>query len=93
MKRTGVVRRIDHLGRIALPVELRRAFNIQERGPLEISMEEDCLSLRRPKARNACMITGIISKENRTYGQGLILSPEGANLLLNELSSQFPSKS
>lgn len=36
MKATGIVRRVDELGRIVLPVELRRTLDISERDPLEI---------------------------------------------------------
>lgn len=39
MKHTGVVRRIDDLGRIVIPKEIRRNFNIKEGDPLEISTD------------------------------------------------------
>ena len=39
MKNTGVVRRIDDLGRIVIPREIRRNFNIKEGDPLEISTD------------------------------------------------------
>ena len=35
MKATGIVRRVDELGRIVLPVELRRTLDISERDPLD----------------------------------------------------------
>ena len=47
MKNTGVVRRLDELGRITLPMELRKNFNIQERDPLQIFVEEDMIILQK----------------------------------------------
>lgn len=41
MKATGVVRRIDDLGRIVIPIEIRRAMNIRDGDPLEIFVDED----------------------------------------------------
>ena len=41
MKSTGIVRRVDELGRIVLPIELRRTLNIAEKDSLEIYV--DCL--------------------------------------------------
>ena len=36
MKSTGIVRRVDELGRIVLPIELRRTLNIAEKMPLQL---------------------------------------------------------
>ena len=36
MKSTGIVRKVDELGRIVLPKELRQTLNINERDPIEI---------------------------------------------------------
>lgn len=47
MKHTGMIRQIDELGRITLPIELRRAMDIAERDCLEISMENDAVVLRK----------------------------------------------
>ncbi len=41
MKATGIVRRIDDLGRIVIPKEIRRTFKIQEGSPLEIFTDND----------------------------------------------------
>lgn len=41
MKATGIVRRIDDLGRVVIPKEIRRACNIREGDPLEIFLDED----------------------------------------------------
>ncbi len=47
MKSTGIVRRLDELGRITLPIELRRTLNIGERDPLEIYVEEGRIVLQK----------------------------------------------
>lgn len=41
MKATGIIRRIDDLGRIVIPKELRRNMNIREGDPMEIYLDED----------------------------------------------------
>ena len=41
MKATGVVRRIDDLGRIVIPKEIRKTLRIKEGDPLEIFTEKD----------------------------------------------------
>ena len=53
MKATGIVRKVDELGRIVLPVEMRRVLDIAERDPLEIYVEEDSIILR--KYQPACV--------------------------------------
>ena len=40
MKATGIIRRIDDLGRVAIPKEIRRTLRIQEGDPLEISVDD-----------------------------------------------------
>ena len=41
MKATGVIRKVDELGRIVIPKELRDVLGIQIKSPLEIFVEED----------------------------------------------------
>ena len=41
MKATGIVRRIDDLGRVVIPKEIRRTLRIREGDPLEIFTEKD----------------------------------------------------
>ena len=53
MKSTGIVRRVDELGRIVLPIELRRTLDIAERDSLEIYVSDDNIVLR--KHQPACI--------------------------------------
>ena len=53
MKSTGIVRKVDALGRIVLPMELRRTMDIGERDAVEICVEGNSIVLR--KYRPACI--------------------------------------
>lgn len=56
MKATGIVRKVDELGRIVLPIELRRTLNIEVRDPIEIFVDEETILLK--KYTPACIICG-----------------------------------
>ncbi|PAE23652.1 MULTISPECIES: AbrB/MazE/SpoVT family DNA-binding domain-containing protein [Bacillaceae] len=87
MKSIGVVRKVDELGRVVLPIELRRVFNIEIKDPLEIFVENDKIILQKYNPGKACAITGEITPENKTFGNGeLTLSPRGIEMLLQELN-------
>ncbi len=47
MKETGIVRKLDELGRITLPIELRRTLHIAERDSIEISIQDDKIILSK----------------------------------------------
>lgn len=47
MKSTGIVRRLDELGRIVLPIELRRTLNLAEKDSVEIFVEGEDIVLRK----------------------------------------------
>ncbi|MEX3621897.1 AbrB/MazE/SpoVT family DNA-binding domain-containing protein [Viridibacillus arvi] len=47
MKSTGIVRKVDELGRVVIPVELRRSLGIAERDPLEIYVAEGQIILQK----------------------------------------------
>ncbi len=47
MKSTGVVRKLDELGRIVIPIELRRTMDIGVRDTLEISVEGEKIILTK----------------------------------------------
>ena len=50
MKATGVIRKVDDLGRVCLPVEIRRSLGIDICDPLEIFVEKDSIVLKRYNA-------------------------------------------
>jgi len=47
MKQTGVVRKVDELGRIVLPKELRKVFDIKEKDALEIYTDDNKIILKK----------------------------------------------
>ncbi len=63
MKSTGVTRRVDELGRIVIPKELRRTLGIVEKDPIEIFVEDEKIILQKYKSYDACAITGDISEK------------------------------
>lgn len=47
MKSTGIVRKVDDLGRVVIPKELRRTLGIDEKDPLEIYMDDGKIILKK----------------------------------------------
>ena len=56
MKATGIVRKIDSLGRLVLPIELRRMMGIEQEDPIEIFVEGEMMLLKRYAP--ACIFCG-----------------------------------
>jgi len=56
MRSTGVVRKIDEMGRVVLPSELRRTFAINENDPMEIYVDGNTIILK--KYEPACIFCG-----------------------------------
>ncbi len=56
MKSTGIVRKVDELGRIVLPIELRRTLEIQVKDSLEIFVEGEQIVLK--KYEPSCIFCG-----------------------------------
>ncbi|HEX3076846.1 MAG TPA: AbrB/MazE/SpoVT family DNA-binding domain-containing protein [Lachnospiraceae bacterium] len=54
MKAIGITRKIDDLGRITLPIELRRNLDINIGDPIEIYVEQDRIVLQKYHAKNVC---------------------------------------
>lgn len=56
MKATGIIRRIDELGRVVIPIEIRNKFNIVEKDPVEIYVDDSSIILR--KYEQSCIFCG-----------------------------------
>ena len=56
MKSTGIIRKIDGLGRIVIPMEVRRSFNIDTMDPLEIFVEKGRIVITKPS--DNCVFCG-----------------------------------
>ncbi|NEU32527.1 AbrB/MazE/SpoVT family DNA-binding domain-containing protein [bacterium LRH843] len=86
MKSTGIVRKVDELGRVVIPIELRRTLDIAEKDALEIYVDHDQIILKKYKPNMTCQVTGEVSDQNLSIANGkIILSPEGAKELVKEL--------
>ncbi|TKH04332.1 AbrB/MazE/SpoVT family DNA-binding domain-containing protein [Peribacillus simplex] len=90
MKSTGIVRKVDELGRVVIPIELRRTLGINEKDALEIYVEQERIILQKYKPNMTCQVTGEVSDDNMKLVDGkLILSPEGAELLIKEIQASM----
>ncbi|ARI75469.1 AbrB/MazE/SpoVT family DNA-binding domain-containing protein [Halobacillus mangrovi] len=90
MKSTGIVRKVDELGRVVIPIELRRTLGINEKDALEIYVDDDRIVLKKYKPNMTCHVTGEVSDENMKLANGnLVLSKEGAQMLLQEIQSNL----
>lgn len=63
MKSTGVVRKVDDLGRIVLPIELRRTLGIEEKDALEIYVDHEKIILK--KYQPGCTLCGSMENLNQ----------------------------
>lgn len=86
MKSTGIVRKVDELGRVVIPKELRRTLNIAEKDALEIFVDGDRVIFKKYQANMQCAVTGEVSDDNHSLLDGkLVLSKEGVKTLLTQL--------
>ena len=63
----GVVRRIDELGRIVIPVEIRRRLGIDVHDPLEIGVRGDTITLSTP--HDVCVFCGTHRRPDEYHGR------------------------
>ncbi len=69
MKSTGIVRKIDELGRIVLPIEIRNTMDIKNRDAIEIFVDDEKIILK--KYDPACIFCG--NADNVTYFKGKLI--------------------
>lgn len=67
MKSTGVVRKVDELGRIVIPIELRRTLGIDEKDAMEIYVDNEKIILK--KYEPACIFCGNASEVKHFRGK------------------------
>ena len=69
MTSTGIVRRIDSVGRFVLPIELRRTLQIEDNDSLEIFVEDNTIVLK--KYQPACIFCGNARHVNSYKGKNV----------------------
>lgn len=67
MKSTGIVRKIDELGRIVIPIELRRILDISDKDSVEIFTEDGTIVLK--KYEPACIFCGQAKQVSNVRGK------------------------
>ena len=65
MKEENVVRKVDTLGRVAIPMAIRRAFGIDQRDPLTIFSDGDRIVLAKPS--ESCVVCGATDGEQIVF--------------------------
>ena len=88
MKSTGIVRKVDELGRVVIPMEIRNQFNIAEKDPIEIYVNGSSIILR--KFEPNCIFCGN-TKDLMTY-QNKLICPDCASKI-GELKKKNNKKS
>ncbi|MBZ4687815.1 MAG: AbrB family transcriptional regulator, transcriptional pleiotropic regulator of transition state [Clostridia bacterium] len=69
IKSTGIVRKVDELGRIVIPIELRRTLGIEERDALEIYVDDETIILK--KYEPACVFCGSAEEVSNFKGKNV----------------------
>lgn len=77
MKSTGIVRRVDELGRVVIPIEIRNQFNILEKDPIEIYVDGSSIILK--KFEQNCIFCGS-TKNLLSYNDKLICNKCSKNI-------------
>lgn len=83
MKSTGIVRKVDELGRVVLPIELRRTLGIDEKDALEIYVDDERIILK--KYEPACVFCG--SADNVQMFRGKNVCVECASAMGQAIST------
>lgn len=84
MKSTGIVRKVDELGRIVLPIELRKVLNIEPRDSLEIFVDGGTVMLRKYEPQ--CIFCGNAKEVTPFKGRNVCKD------CVNEISEEHSEK-
>ena len=72
MKSTGIVRKMDKLGRIVLPMELRKTLRIDLNTPLEMFVDGESIVLKKYRPAGACDYCGEVGDDVLAFGSSHI---------------------
>ncbi|MCI8383806.1 MAG: AbrB/MazE/SpoVT family DNA-binding domain-containing protein [Clostridia bacterium] len=79
MKSTGIIRRVDELGRVVIPIEIRNQFKIVEKDPIEIYVDGSSIVLK--KFEPNCIFCG--NNENLLSFNDSLICSDCANKIAN----------
>ena len=88
MKATGIIRRVDELGRVVIPIELRNKYNIKEKDALEIYVDGSSIILK--KFEPNCIFCG--SNKNLTPFKDKLICKHCSDSLFNSIESNKKSE-
>ncbi|HOB86139.1 MAG TPA: AbrB/MazE/SpoVT family DNA-binding domain-containing protein [Bacillota bacterium] len=80
LKSTGIVRKVDELGRVVIPIELRRTLGIEVKDALEIYVDAEKIILK--KYEPACIFCG--NADNVKHYRGRIVCRECIEQMASE---------
>ena len=81
MKSTGIIRRVDELGRVVIPIEIRNKFGIAEKDPIEIFVDGSSIVLK--KHEENCIFCG--NTKNLLEYKGRLVCDKCANQITKVL--------
>lgn len=84
MKSTGIVRKVDELGRVVIPIELRRTLGIGEKDALEIFVDGEKIVLK--KYEPACIFSG--NADDLVFYKGKMVSKEAIKEMIAMMESE-----
>lgn len=90
MKSTGIVRKVDSLGRVVVPIDLRREMSLNIKDDVEMFVDGEMVIFKKYEPNLTCMVTGKVSKDNMVLDGGkVILSQEGVEILMQEINDSL----
>ena len=91
-KTVGIVRNIDKLGRVVLPMETRRCLRMDVGDPLEINMQEDSIILRKyqPKKLTSAMAQRYANILEDEFGVDVVITDPDFKVVASTNSEEFP---
>ncbi|MED3852096.1 AbrB/MazE/SpoVT family DNA-binding domain-containing protein [Priestia megaterium] len=81
MKTRDIIRKVDKLGRIIIPKEIRKILGIEDsKTNLKIFTEDDTIIFQKYRVGRACSVTNKVTIQNKAYAGNVVLSPGGKKL-------------
>ena len=84
MKSTGIVRRVDQLGRVVIPIEIRNQFGIAEKDPIEIYVDGSSIILK--KFEEKCIFCG--NTKNLSEYKGKLICDKCAGNIAETIATE-----